>query len=144
MTTLHHITQENRALLANIAEDVFDHEIAPDKLDAFLACPQHRLIVAVDGGEVIGHIRGIVHLQPDKASDLYIDNLGVTPGRQREGIAAHLIRELVAWGKAEGCIHAWVATETDNDGAKAFYASQRFQHQTIAYFGADIVDSNAS
>jgi aminoglycoside 6'-N-acetyltransferase I len=138
MTTLHRITQENRGLMAKIAEDVFDHDMAPDKLDAFLACPRHRLLVAVDGGEVVGHIRGVIHFQPDRTSDLYIDNLGVTPGRQREGIAAQLIAELVAWGKSEGCGHAWVATETDNEVAKAFYASQRFQHQTIAYYGKDI------
>jgi ribosomal protein S18 acetylase RimI-like enzyme len=135
--TLHVITPENMGLMARVAEDVFDHAIKPDRLAAFAASPLHRMIVAVDQGEVVGQIRGIVHLQPDRAGDLYIDNLGVTEGRQREGIATRLIRELVAWGEGHGCGHSWVATETDNDVAIAFYAAQEFEHQTVAYFGKD-------
>jgi aminoglycoside 6'-N-acetyltransferase I len=141
MTAFHRITRENMALLGKVDPDVFDHAIVPERLEAFLAAPGHALFVAVDGGEVIGHARGQVHLQPDRASDLYIDNLGVAPGRQREGIATQLIQELVAWGRGHGCTHSWVATETDNDVAIAFYAAQAFEHQTVAYFGKDAEDA---
>jgi ribosomal protein S18 acetylase RimI-like enzyme len=112
---IHRITKDNTDLLANIAEDVFDHAIDPVRLEHFLDSAGHVLFVAVDGGVVVGHIRGIVHLQPDRDADLYIDNLGVAPTHKRQGIATRLIRALVDWGGMHGCTYAWVATEPDND-----------------------------
>ncbi len=141
MISFHHITPENRALLDAVDEDVFDHGITPERLDAFLAAPGHALVVAVEDRVVVGHARGIVHVQPDRASDLYIDNLGVAPDQQRKGIATRLVRELVEWGKARSCTYAWVATEPDNDVAIAFYNAQRFERQTIEFFGSSIEDT---
>jgi ribosomal protein S18 acetylase RimI-like enzyme len=138
MVSFHHITRENSALLNSVDEDVFDHAITPERLEPFLDAPGHALFVAVEDGVVVGHARGIVHVQPDKPSDLYIDNLGVAPGQQRKGIATRLVRELVDWGKARGCTYAWVATEPDNEVAIAFYGAQRFEHQAVAYFGTAI------
>ena len=78
----------NTALLANISDDVFDYAIASDKLKTFLADSRHGMFIAMDDALVVGQIRGNVHLQPDRASDLYIDNLGVAPSHQRRGVAS--------------------------------------------------------
>ena len=135
--SIHHITAANTALLDNINPDVFDHAIDQRYLAAYVADPRHALFVAVENGAVVSHIRGNVHLQPDRAPDLYIDNLGTAPRHQRRGIAARLMDALIAWGKTQGCTYAWVATEIDNDGAKGFYAAQRFMHDSIAMFALD-------
>jgi aminoglycoside 6'-N-acetyltransferase I len=92
----------------------------------------------VENNLVVGQIRGNVHLQPDRAPDLYIDNLGTSPARQRRGIAAAMIKALIDWGKGQGCTFAWVATETDNDGAIGFYGAQNFTHDTIALFAQEL------
>jgi ribosomal protein S18 acetylase RimI-like enzyme len=135
--SIHHITATNTALLDKVDPDVFDHDIDQRYLAAYVADPRHALFVAVEKGAVVGHIRGNVHLQPDRAPDLYIDNLGTTPSQQRRGIAARLMDALIAWGKAQGCTYAWVATETDNEGAKGFYAAQRFMHDSIGMFALE-------
>lgn len=135
---IHRITSANTGLLANVDEDVFDDVIDPQRLQRFLADPGHVLFVAADSGRVIGHIRGIVHLQPDRASDLYIDNLGVGDSHKRQGVASRLIRELITWGKAQGCTYAWVATEPDNDEGVPFYEAQRFTRKTLAWFDTEI------
>jgi ribosomal protein S18 acetylase RimI-like enzyme len=139
--SFHHITRENRALLDAVDEDVFDRAITPERLESFLAAPGHALFVAVEDGVVVGHARGIVHVQPDRASDLYIDNLGVAGDQQRKGIATQLIRELVDWGKARGCTYAWVAMEPDNQVAIAFYGARHFERQAIEYFGTGIEET---
>ena len=54
------------------------------------------------------------------------------------GVASALMKAMLAWGKAQGCTHAWVATETDNEQAKGFYAAQRFMHDTIALFAREL------
>lgn len=134
---IHHVTPATTALLAHVDPDVFDHEIDPARLAAFAAAPLHALFVAVEGGLVVGQIRGSVHLQPDRASDLYIDNLGTAPAQQRRGIASALMARMLDWGKEQGCTYAWVATETDNDGAKGFYAAQGFAHGEVAMFSLE-------
>lgn len=134
---IHHITPTNTALLANVDPDVFDHAIDPVHLAAYAVDPRHAMFVAVEDGLVVGHIRGSVHLQPDRAADLYVDNLGTAPSHQRRGIAAELMKALIAWGEAQGCVYVWVATETDNEQAKGFYAAQGFTHDTIAMFARE-------
>jgi hypothetical protein len=49
-----------------------------------------------------------------------------------------MIKALIDWGKGQGCTFAWVATETDNDGAIGFYAAQNFTHDTIALFAQEL------
>ena len=136
--SIHYITPATIALLGNVAPDVFDHAIEPERVAAYVADPLHAMFVAAEDGKVVGHIRGCVHLQPDRASDLYIDNLGTAPGHQRRGIASDLMRALLAWGEAQGCTYAWVGTETDNGGAIRFYAAQHFEHSTIAMFALEM------
>ncbi len=121
-------------LLDRVAEDVFDHEIDPRRLAAYLADPGHMMVVAISGGEVVGQARGMVHRQPDQVSELYIDNLGVTPGRQREGIASRLLDELTAWSRDHGCEGAWVATEPDNEPALMLYTGRGAEVEQVAYF----------
>lgn len=136
--SIHKVSPENAGLLGNVDPDVFDHEIRQDLLAAYLADPRHALFVAVEDGLVVGHVRGNVHLQPDRASDLYLDNLGTAPSHQRRGIATQLVQALVAWGKAQGCTYVWLATETDNTGAILFYEAQTFERTTMEMLAIEI------
>lgn len=136
--SIHRVAPANVALLSRIAEDVFDEAIQPGPLADFLADPNHALFVAVHNDEVIGQIRGMVHLQPDRASDLYIDNLGTAPSHQRRGVATALINAMLDWGRTRRCTYAWVATETDNDGAIGFYGAQRFSHNVMAMLAQEM------
>lgn len=135
---IHLITTANIGLLDHVDPDVFDHAIQPTLAAAYGASDLHAMFVAVEDGKVVGHIRGNVHLQPDRAPDLYIDNLGTAPSRQRRGIASALMQAMLDWGKTRGCVFAWVATETDNAQAKAFYAAQHFTHGEIAMFSREL------
>lgn len=121
MTDIVRIDAANSNLLDNVAVDVFDHDIQTDRLAGFLAQPNHLLFVAADDGAVIGHIRGMILHSPDKGPVLYIDNLGVTPGRQREGIATRLMQAVAGEAARLGAKESWVATEIENDAANGFY-----------------------
>lgn len=131
---IHHITLANTSLLDTVAPDVFDEHIKPAALTAFLNAPGHAMFVATDGDNVVGQTRGLIQHQPDTAPVLYIDNLGVNPSYQRRAIATRLVAVLRAWAKERGATTVWVATETDNDQAKAFYAALGLTHTTVAYF----------
>jgi ribosomal protein S18 acetylase RimI-like enzyme len=133
------MTPADAALLAAYDEDIFDEAIDPDRLVRYLAQPGHLMVCAIAAdGLVIGQARGVLNLQPDTPSSLYVDNLGVAPDRRREGIAGRLLDELVAWGRENGCETAWVATEMDNEPARALYAGRGAESDTFAYYTYDI------
>ena len=122
-------------LLDRVADDVFDERIDLGRLTAYLADPSHLMVLAVSNGEVIGQVRGVVHRHPDQPTELYIDNLGVTPARKREGMATRLLDDLVDWARDLGCAHAWVGTEVDNEAARALYQGRGSDAETfVMYF----------
>ncbi len=136
-----HITSENRRLLGAIAPDVFDADIKDRFLDVYLANSLHALFVACvddpaspDHEVVIGQARGIVHFHPDQPAEFYVENLGVTPRYQRQGIATKLMDALIDWGEAQDIDYTWLGTEADNDGAIGFYKRYGFRPSPMIMF----------
>lgn len=128
------ITPENAALLDTVDEDIFDHEIDRAHLADYLADAGHLMVCAVADGVVVGQARGVITRQPDAPPALYMDNLGVAEARRRQGLASRLLDELAEWGREQGCVTAWVATELDNDAARSLYASRGAEMQAVAYY----------
>jgi len=122
------------ALLDRVAEDVFDEAIDRSRLAAYVAEPGHLMVVAVSADQVIGQARGMIHRHPDQPTELYIDNLGVTPARRREGVAMRMLDELVDWGRSLGCEEAWVGTEVDNEPARALYEGRGSAAETFVMY----------
>jgi aminoglycoside 6'-N-acetyltransferase I len=121
--TIKRLTPADAALLDSVADDVFDEPVDPDRLAAYLASPGHVMLVAIADGVVVGQCAAVIHRHPDKPTELYIDEVGVTPSFQRQGIARRLVDDMLALGKAEGCEEAWVGTEHDNTPAQWLYGS---------------------
>ena len=105
-----------------VAPDVFDNAIDRATLSHYLGTPGHHLIVALSTGEIVGQVAAVVHRHPDlRPTELYIDEVAVTPALQRQGIAARLIEAAFVLGRELGCAEAWVGTEPDNLPATALY-----------------------
>ena len=89
-----HLKVGDETILEHVAIDVFDETIDPHYLASYLAEPTHHMIIAINETEVVGQIRAIIHKHPDRPDELYIDNLGVTPTLQRQGIATKLLNAI--------------------------------------------------
>ena len=111
------------AVLDRVADDVFDEPIRPQRLAAYLAQAGHLMIVAVTDGVVVGQVAAVIHRHPDKPTELYIDEVGVTPSLQRRGIARRMLDAMFDWGRELGCEEAWVGTEMENVPARRLYES---------------------
>ena len=110
--------------LNNVAEDVFDDPIVESSAREFLNDPRHRLIVALDKDVVVGFVSAVLYLHPDKsAPELWINEIGVAPTHQRQGIGKALLQAMLDHAKRSGCTEAWVLTERDNLAAMAMYKS---------------------
>jgi ribosomal protein S18 acetylase RimI-like enzyme len=132
------LSPANLDLLENLAPDVFDEAIDPARLSAYLGVNTHCLILALQNELVVGHARAVIHMHPDLPNELYIDNLGVTPSLQRQGIATRLIKELRAFGRRMGCQDIWVATEADNHIACAFYEATGLRKNLIHMYDGKV------
>jgi aminoglycoside 6'-N-acetyltransferase I len=112
---------DDAAVLDNVADDVFDHAIHPQWCAEFFADPRHHLAVALDGDLVVGMASGVHYVHPDKAPELWINEVGVSPTHHNLGIGRQLVATLVAHGAIIGCHEAWVLTSPDNEAAKRMY-----------------------
>jgi ribosomal protein S18 acetylase RimI-like enzyme len=121
-------------LFDRVAVDVFDEPIDPQRLAAYLREPNHHMLVALRDGEVVGQCAAVVHRHPDKPTELYIDEVGVTPTLQRQGIARRMLDAMLAIGKTLGCEEAWVGTEPDNRPARGLYESYGIEAESFVMY----------
>lgn len=112
-----------RAVLDRVAPEVFDHGIDPRWSAEFLADARHHLAVALEAEQVIGMASAVHYLHPDKAPELWINEVGVAPSHRGRGIGKQLLGALLAHGRELGCREAWVLTEEENAAARRLYAS---------------------
>lgn len=116
------LSVDDSELFGHVAEDVFDDPVRMDLAVEYLNDPRHHIAVALDDGVVVGMASAVHYVHPDKPAQLFINEVGVAPSHQRQGIASQLIARLLAHGRVLGCTEAWVAADEDNGPARALYA----------------------
>ncbi|HEU0012275.1 MAG TPA: GNAT family N-acetyltransferase [Longimicrobium sp.] len=113
----------DEAVLARVADGVFDHAVRPALAAEFLADPRHHIVVAVEDGVVVGFASGVDYIHPDKPAQMWVNEVGVAPSHQRRGIGRAVLRALLDHARAIGCGEAWLGTEPDNTPARRLYES---------------------
>src|SRR3954469_5745113 len=94
-------------VLDRVAPDVFDNEIDPRRTAEFLADARHHLAVAIEGDRVVGMASGVHYIHPDKPPELWVNEVGVAPPYQAQGIGRRLLQALFDRGRELGCRQAW-------------------------------------
>lgn len=111
------------SVLGRVAPGVFDNEVDPRLTAEFLADSRHHMAVALDGDLVVGMASGVHYLHPDKPPELWINEVGVAPTHQGQGIGRQLLEALFERGRSLGCREAWVGAEASNTPARRLYAA---------------------
>lgn len=112
---------DDAKLFERVADEVFDEPVDPRRLAAYLGQPGHHMIVALCEGTIVGQTAAVIHRHPDKPTELYIDEVGVSPPFHRQGIARRMLEAMFGLGRELGCEEAWVGTEMDNLPARRLY-----------------------
>lgn len=115
------VRRDDAHLVGQASAEVFDNPVDAAQLGAFLADPGHEMVVALSEGHVVGFASGTVLLHPDKPPAFLVNEVGVVPARRREGIGTALVDALLSVARARGCRGTWLATEAENDAARALY-----------------------
>ncbi len=110
------------ALLENVAGGVFDGPLDSRLSAEFIADPRHHLAVATVREQVVGMASAVHYVHPDKGPELWVNEIGVAPSFQRQGLAKQLLNCFFQHGSSLGCTEAWVLTEERNVAARNLYA----------------------
>jgi aminoglycoside 6'-N-acetyltransferase I len=125
-------------ILARVAPGVFDNEIDTRWTAEFFADPRHHLAIALDHGVVVGMASAVHYVHPDKGPELWVNEVGVAPSHQRQGIGKMLLRALFAHGLTLGATTAWLGTEESNVAARRLYGSVGGEEATMMYVTFDL------
>jgi aminoglycoside 6'-N-acetyltransferase I len=123
--TVRRILAGDEAASQSIAPDVFDEPIDRLRLHDYLRQPGHLMVLAFDGGVVVGQCAAVIHRHPGKPTELYVDEVGTASTHRRQGIARAMMDEMFHWGREVGCVEAWLGTELDNVEANGLYRGYR-------------------
>lgn len=123
MTDVRILNTDELHLLDNIDQDVFDTSIDATWSAEFFADPRHHLAVAIKDNQIIGMASALHYVHPDKAPELWINEVGVAATYQGQGIAKRLLQVLFKFARTLGCSEAWVLTEASNIAAQKLYTS---------------------
>ena len=121
-------------VLDRVADGVFDGPVDARWTREFFADRRHHLAVALEGGVVVGMISAVDYVHPDKSPQLWINEVGVAPSHQRQGIARRLLEAMLAHGRAIGCTEAWLGTEEDNVPARRLYESAGSEPESFVLY----------
>lgn len=136
MYTIKILSQDDLALLTNIAEGVFDNPIDETFAREFLSDPRHHIVAAIANDVVVGFASAVHYIHPDKPPELWINEVGVTPSHQRQGIGKAIMKVILQLGHELGCKSAWVLTDRGNEPANRIYQSvggQIGEEDTVMY-----------
>lgn len=121
--TIRVLGPDDAPVLDRVILGVFDNVIDPRWTAEFFADPRHHLAVALDGDSVVGMASGLHYVHPDKPPELFVNEVGVAPAYQNQGIGRRLLQALFDRGRELGCREAWVGTDQSNAAARRLYAA---------------------
>ena len=105
------------------ADDVFDHPVDSALTAEFLSDPRHHLAIALDEGRIVGMASGVHYVHPDKAPELWVNEVGVAASYRGRGVGRRVLGVLLDHGRALGCREAWLLTDDANAAARRMYAA---------------------
>lgn len=89
-----------------------------------------RLLLAVDGGDVLGYLLGLRHLTFYANGPVgWVEEIAVRPGNRGQGAGAALMSAFEGWAAGQGCALVALATRR----AAAFYRAVGYEESAV-YF----------
>ena len=136
--TIYRLGPDDAKVLDHVAPDTFDNPIDARWTAEFLADPRHHMVVALVEDRVVGMASAVHYVHPDKSPELWVNEVGVSPAYQQQGIGKKLLQALFAHARTLGCQEAWLGTEQDNTAARRLYHSLDGHESVMMYYTFDL------
>jgi len=105
------------------AGPLLDRPPAADATRRFLADAGHHLLVAYEADVPAGFVTGVEMTHPDKGTEMFLYELGVSEGLRSRGIGRSLVAALAQLARDRGCYGMWVLTGPGNAAAQTAYSA---------------------
>jgi ribosomal protein S18 acetylase RimI-like enzyme len=119
------------------ASDLFDDPAVDRFAQRFLDSEGHHLLVAYEDEKPVGFVSGVEMTHPDKGTEMFLYELGVSEPYRRRRIGTALVMSLRQLAIDRGCYGMWVLTDIDNEAALATYqrarATERSSHIMVSW-----------
>ncbi len=104
-------------------------------LEQLLSRPDVHAFVALDGERVIGGATAYeLPMFGREVTELFLYEIGVDEAYRRQGVAANLVEALKKLCAEKGLSAMFVATEADNEPAKALYEKTGGELEEVAMY----------
>jgi ribosomal protein S18 acetylase RimI-like enzyme len=110
-------------LLLNAAAGVFDNPPHAKLTAEFLNDPRHHIVVGLDTGQVVGFVSAVHYIHPDKAAELWLNEVSVATTHQDRRVGRRMLKDMLALGRPLGCRCARVLSDRANTPAMRLYAA---------------------
>ena len=124
-------------LICGASPGLFDHRVKPDQARAFLESPLCEMVAAVAGEDLLAFASGTVLLHPDKAPNLFVNEVGTREGHRRQGLASAVCRALFDRARVRGCEGIWLGAEPEDGPALALYRRLGGEERVFVGFAWD-------
>jgi aminoglycoside 6'-N-acetyltransferase I len=129
-------------LLDRVADDVFDNRVEAKWTRRFFDAANHHIVVAIDDGVVVGMTTAVDYVHPDKAPQLWINEVGVGTSHRGRGIAKQMLERMLALGRELECTEAWLGTEATNEPARRLYAGAGGSAEPFILYSFGLLDDS--
>ena len=144
------ITDKESSLAATLIQKWFEMDgiknpniPSNDYLEQVLNTKYAHLWVALWNDEVVGGMTAYVLPMFDRMTkEVFLYEIGVIEKFQRKGIARALIQHLISACEAYHAECLYVATEVDNEAAKALYENTGGQLEVVAWYTYPVMVQN--
>ena len=110
----------------------WDVERAKTALAEAIAAPESTVLVADDGGELIGFCTAYLELNSVRfGRRCWVEDLAVAPDRRSQGVGGALLDAAADWARGAGATHIELDTGLAREDAQRFY--QRRDPDTVGY-----------
>lgn len=103
------------------AEELLDGPVKADAARRFLNDATHHMLVAYASGDPAGFVSGVEMTHPDKGTEMFLYELGVSEAHRRRGVATALVEALKNLARERGDYGMWVLCDEDNEAAVKTY-----------------------
>jgi len=88
----------------------------------FISDPARYLLLAMEGGRVVGSLNGYALQRPYRREPQFLlYEVGVRPDCRNRGVGKALVAEFISEARTAGAFEVWVVTSETNEAAMAIY-----------------------
>ena len=112
----------------------WDRTRAHERLREAIASPRSTILVAEDGGELIGFCTAYLDLRSVRFGQrCWVEDFATDPGRRSQGVGSALLDAAKAWARSAGATHLELDSGLARNDAHRFYEREGGTRQSYTF-----------